>query len=95
MSKKPTMKDFCFFLRCKSLGFLQLNDFIQKDDTDGSVEYMSMYLEDVIKKIKSIDEGGSVYLVIRCIEQAIIGIADLFHIVLGFKTPPGSEVPSF
>ena len=89
--KNPTMKDLCFFLRCRSLGFMQLNDLTQKEDTDGSVMYMSNYLHEVIAKLKQIDEGGSVYLIIKCIEQSINAIADLFHIVLGFRTPAGSE----
>jgi hypothetical protein len=91
MQKQPTMKDFCFFMRCRALSFMKLNDLIQKEDKDGSIRYMSKYLDDVIAKLKGIDEGGSVYLVIRCIERSIIAIADLFHIVLGFKTPAGSE----
>lgn len=91
MPKSPTMKDFCFFMRCRALSFITLNDLTQKEDNDGSMKYMSRYLDEVILKLKCIDEGGSVYLVIRCIEQSIIAIADLFHIVLGFKTPAGSE----
>jgi hypothetical protein len=91
MPKAPTMKDFSFFMRCKALEFITLNDLTQKEDADGSMKYMSHYLEEVIAKLRCIDEGGSVYLVIRCIEQSIIAIADLFHIVLGFKTPAGSE----
>jgi len=85
------MKDFCFFMRCRALSFMQLNDLIQKEDKDGSIQYMSQYLDEVVGKLKSIDEGGSVYLIIKCIEQSIIAIADLFYIVLGFKTPAGSE----
>lgn len=94
MSKQPTMKDFCFFMRCRCLEFLKLNDLIQKPDKDGKIEYMSKYLDGVIDKLKSIDEGGSVFLVIQCIEQSLMLISDLFHIVLGSKQPAGSEVPS-
>lgn len=92
MSKQPTMKDFCFFMRCRCLEFLKLNDLIQKPDKDGKTEYLSKYLGGVIEKIKSIDEGGSVFLVIQCIEQSLMMISDLFHIVLGNKQPAGSEV---
>lgn len=86
------MKDFSFFMRCKSLNFMTLGDMIQKTDPDDNILYMEHYLDEVTAKLRQIDEGGSVYMIIRCIEQSIIAIADLFHIVLGFKTPAGSEV---
>lgn len=92
MSRKPTQKDFSFFMRCKSLSFMTMGDMIQKIDPEDNILYMEHYLDNVIGKLKQIDDGGSVYMVIRCIEQSIIAIADLFHIVLGFKTPAGSEV---
>lgn len=84
-------------MRSRSLRFLTLNDLVQKPSQEKSLKYLSKYLEDVIMKLKSIDEGGSVFLVIKCVEQALMVISDLFHIVLGSKTPAGSEdiVPIF
>jgi hypothetical protein len=92
MNKVPTMKDFCFYMRCIALQFVSLKDLIQKPEKEGSIKYLSKYLDGVVQKIRSIDEGGSLYMVIQCIEQSLILISDLFLIVFGSKSPAGSEV---
>ena len=85
------MRDFSFLMRCRSLNFIKVQDLIQKPDPKGRIAYMGSYLEDVTRNLKKMDEGGSVYMVLKCVEQAITGIIDLFHVVLGTKQPPGAE----
>ena len=92
MSKQPTMRDFCFHMRCKALQFVTLNNLVQKPGQETSIKYFEKYLDGVVHKIKSIDDGGSLFLVIQCIEQALVLISDMFLIVMGSKNPAGSEV---
>lgn len=91
VQKQPTVRDFCFHMRCRSLGFLPLNSLVQKADGQGKIQYLSGYLGEVISTLREMDNGGSVYQIIGCVERAILLINDLHHIVLGSKSPPGSE----
>lgn len=52
---------------------------------------MGDYLESVTEHLKRMDEGGSLYMILECVEQAMTGLVDLFHVVLGKKEPPGPE----
>lgn len=85
------MRDFSFFMRCQSLNFIKLQDLIQRKDPDGKIAYMGQYLSIVTDHLKRMDDGGSVSMVLDCIEKAMTAIVDLFHVVLGQEEPPGSE----
>ena len=89
--KQPTVRDFSFHMRCVSLNFVTLNNLVQKMDIVDDVEYLSRYLGEVTIALREMDKGGSVYQIIGCVEKAINLINDLYHIVLGSKSPPGSE----
>lgn len=91
LNNDASMRDFSFLMRCKSLNFIKVQDLLQKEDPNGRIAYMGSYLESVTEDLKRMDEGGSLYMVLECIEQAMTGIVDLFHVVLGNKEPPGSE----
>lgn len=95
MAKQPTMRDFCFHMRCKALQFVTLNGLVQKAGQEANIKYLEKYLDGVVQKLKTIDDGGSLFLLIQCIEQSLILISDLFLIVLGSKNPAGSEVHDY
>lgn len=85
------MRDFSFLMRCRSLNFIKVQDMIQREDPQGRIAYMGDYLNSVIEILKRLDEGGSLYMILDVVNQAITGIIDLFYVVLGNKEPPGTE----
>lgn len=93
VNRQPTMKDFCFRLRCIALDFISLPDLVQKPKVESNVRLLSHYLDGVIQRLRSVDEGGSLYLVLQAVEKALVLISDLFLMVFGSQSPAGSEVP--
>lgn len=92
MNRQPTMKDFCFRLRCMSLQFITLPDLVQKPKVESNVRLLSRYLDGVLQRLRMMDEGGSLYLVLEAVEQALLLISHLFLMVFGLESPAGSEV---
>lgn len=88
IQKSPTVRDFAFYLQCRSLKFISLSLSVKHKPT---LSLTAPYLQPAIDCIKTIDSGGGIYEILEKINESMEIIVQTIYIVLNPKESPGND----
>jgi hypothetical protein len=88
IQKSPTVRDFAFYLQCRSLKFITLDFWVRHKP---ALSKIAPYLQPAIDCIKMIDSGGGIYEILEKINESMEIIVQTIYIVLNPGESPGND----